>query len=119
MKNSAFNNLLSWRMTILPILTTPFIYFSWKGCENAHFELGSERIPTCVSTGYCRCLVSVVSQIGVSTYQGDNTICSTIYNILNLYQHWINMNFPRISLVGTICLGKLPKNELSIKYFNT
>ena len=33
-----------WKIIIVPILSTPRIHFSLKGCENVLFELGSERV---------------------------------------------------------------------------
>ena len=45
MKNLAFHRLLRWKMIILLILATSLI-FSFRGWENARFELGSERVNT-------------------------------------------------------------------------
>ena len=33
-----------WKMILVPVLTTSLIHFSWKGWENALFELGIERV---------------------------------------------------------------------------
>ena len=44
MKNLAFDNLLNGNIIKLAIVTTSLVHFSLKGWENAHFELGSERV---------------------------------------------------------------------------
>ena len=58
-KNLAFHSLLTWKIIILPILTTSLIYISLQSCwENVLFELGSERV--ILSQGPLRYLFELV-----------------------------------------------------------
>ena len=76
MKNLAFHSLLSWKMIILPILTTSLIHLSLKGWGNVHFEPGSERggNSTLLSQSYKKLLPKFVWTIKGSTQKYDKVI---------------------------------------------
>ena len=67
-----------WKMIILPILTTPLIYFSLKGWENVLFELGSERVNIFkrqwLGLQYCLCTLQMSSMYPLELNNNYSTL---------------------------------------------